>query len=97
MWPFEFKTMNAPQRLHNLGQSLWFDNITRNLLNRGTLQEYIDYLSVIGLTSNPTIFDHAIKNSTVYDTAIRQELVRGRSGEDLFFDLAIEDLNRVGR
>jgi transaldolase len=95
MWPFEFKTMNAPQRLHNLGQSLWLDNITRDLLNQGALQEYIDDLSVTGLTSNPTIFDHAIKNSAAYDSAIRQGLMRGKSGEELFFDLAIEDLVRA--
>jgi len=95
MWTFEFKTMNAPQHLHQLGQSLWLDNITRDLLDQGTLQEYVDDLSVTGLTSNPTIFDHAIKNSTAYDFAIREELAKGRSGEELFFDLALEDLTRA--
>jgi transaldolase len=87
--------MKATQLLHNLGQSLWLDNITRDLLNRGTLQRYIDELSVTGLTSNPTIFDHAIKNSTAYDAAIREELGKGKSGEGLFFDLAIDDLGRA--
>ena len=87
--------MKATQLLHNLGQSLWLDNITRDLLNRGTLQHYVDELSVTGLTSNPTIFDHAIKNSTAYDAAIREELGKGKSGEGLFFDLAIDDLSRA--
>src|SRR5262249_4553603 len=64
--------MKATQKLHNLGQSIWLDNITRDLLTSGTLQGYIDELSVTGLTSNPTIFDHAIKNSTAYDLAIRK-------------------------
>jgi transaldolase len=95
MWTFDFKSMNTAQRLHKLGQSLWLDNITRDLLNKGTLQEYIDDLSVTGLTSNPTIFDHAIRNSTAYDLAIRQELANGKSGEELFFDLAIQDLTRA--
>ena len=67
-------TMKATQMLHDLGQSLWLDNITRDLLNSGTLKRYIDELSVTGLTSNPTIFDHAIKNSTAYDAAIREKL-----------------------
>src|SRR5712672_481495 len=73
--------MKATQLLHNLGQSLWLDNITRDLLNSGTLKRYIEELSVTGLTSNPTIFDHAIKNSTAYDAAIRDGLAEGRSGE----------------
>src|SRR5580698_5364576 len=60
-------TMKATQLLHNVGQSIWLDNITRDLLNNGTLKRYIDELSVTGLTSNPTIFDHAIKNSATYD------------------------------
>src|SRR5438876_4137717 len=84
--------MKATQLLHNLGQSLWLDNITRDLLTSGTLQRYIDELSVTGLTSNPTIFDHAIKNSTAYDAAIRKKLEEGKSGERLFFELALEDL-----
>jgi transaldolase len=87
--------MKATQQLHNLGQSLWLDNITRDLLSQGKLQEYINDLSVTGLTSNPTIFDQAIKNSSSYDVAIRKELARGKSGEELFFDLAIEDLTRA--
>src|SRR5262252_3757709 len=87
--------MKATQLLHDLGQSLWLDNITRDLLDNGTLQHYIDELSVTGLTSNPTIFDQAIKNSTAYDTAIRQKLNEGKSGEALFFELALEDLTRA--
>jgi len=87
--------MKATQLLHNLGQSLWLDNITRDLLNSGTLKRYIDALSVTGLTSNPTIFDHAIKNSSAYDASIRQKLNEGKSGESLFFDLALEDLTRA--
>jgi len=87
--------MKATQLLHNLGQSLWLDNITRDLLNSGTLKRYIEELSVTGLTSNPTIFDHAIKNSTAYDAAIRKKLAEGKSGEDLFFELALEDLTRA--
>jgi transaldolase len=87
--------MKATQLLHNLGQSLWLDNITRDLLNTGTLKRYIDELSVTGLTSNPTIFDHAIKNSSSYDPAIRKKLDEGKSGERLFFELALEDLTRA--
>jgi transaldolase len=87
--------MKATQLLHNLGQSLWLDNITRDLLNTGTLKRYIDELSVTGLTSNPTIFDHAIKNSSSYDPAIRKKLDEGESGEKLFFELALEDLTRA--
>ena len=84
--------MNATGKLHDLGQSIWLDNITRDLLTSGTLKHYIDKLSVTGLTSNPTIFDHAIKNSTTYDDTIRQKVRAGRSGEELFFDLALQDL-----
>ena len=87
--------MKATQLLHNLGQSLWLDNITRDLINTGTLNRYIDELSVTGLTSNPTIFDHAIKNSSSYDAAIRKKLDEGKSGEELFFELALEDLTRA--
>jgi len=87
--------MKATELLHNLGQSIWLDNITRDLLDSGTLKRYIDELSVTGLTSNPTIFDHAIKNSTAYDAAIREKLAKGKSGEKLFFDLALEDLTRA--
>jgi transaldolase len=89
------KIMKATQLLHNLGQSLWLDNITRDLLNGGTLKRYIDELSVTGLTSNPTIFDHAIKNSAAYDVAIRENLAKGKSSESLFFDLALDDLTRA--
>ncbi len=81
--------------LHQMGQSLWLDNITRGLLDSGTLQKYIDELSVTGLTSNPTIFDHAIKNSNFYDTAIQEKVKQGKSGEALFFEIAIEDLARA--
>src|SRR3954452_15277855 len=87
--------MNATQRLHDLGQSLWLDNITRDLLTSGTLKRYIDELSVTGLTSNPTIFDHAIKNSTAYDAPIRGKLRNDKSGEALFFELALEDITRA--
>src|ERR1700758_4610871 len=87
--------MKPTQLLHGLGQSLWLDNITRDLLNSGTLKRYIDELSVTGLTSNPTIFDHAIKNSTSYDAAIREKLEQGKSGEALFFELALEDIVRA--
>jgi transaldolase len=87
--------MKATDTLHHEGQSLWLDNITRDLLNTGTLQRYIDELSVTGLTSNPTIFDHAIKNSSTYDAAIRRKAKEGKSGEDLFFDLALEDVTRA--
>src|SRR5664279_1912847 len=81
--------------LHYLGQSIWLDNITRELLTSGTLRHYIEDLSVTGLTSNPTIFDHAIKNSTAYDATIRDKLSQGKSGEALFFDLALEDLTQA--
>jgi transaldolase len=87
--------MKATQLLHNLGQSIWLDNITRDLLNTGTLKRYIDELSVTGLTSNPTIFDHAIKNSGAYDTAIAAQLKGGKSGEELFFELALDDITRA--
>jgi transaldolase, mycobacterial type len=87
--------MKASKLLHNLGQSLWLDNITRDLLNSGTLKRYIDELSVTGLTSNPTIFDHAIKNSSAYDDAIIDRLAKGKSGEPLFFELALEDIIRA--
>ena len=87
--------MKTTQNLHEIGQSLWLDNITRGLLASGTLQRYIQELSITGLTSNPTIFDHAIKNSHDYDGAISQKLKEGKSGEALFFDLAIEDLRQA--
>lgn len=87
--------MKPTQALHNLGQSIWLDNITRELLNTGTLKRYIDELSVTGLTSNPTIFDHAVESSTAYDGAILQKANQGKAGEALFFELAIEDLSRA--
>jgi transaldolase len=87
--------MKATQALHDLGQSIWLDNITRNLLSSGTLRRYIDELSVTGLTSNPTIFDQAIKNSSDYDESIREKLAQGKSGEALFFELAIDDLTHA--
>jgi len=87
--------MKATQLLHNLGQSIWLDNITRDLLESGTLKRYIQEFSVTGLTSNPTIFDHAIKNSAAYDAAIRQGLGKGKSGEALFFELALQDITRA--
>ena len=87
--------MKATQLLHNLGQSIWLDNITRDLLDTGVLQRYVDELSVTGLTSNPTIFDHAIKGSAAYDGGIRDHLQQGRSGEELFFDLALSDITRA--
>src|SRR6202167_966250 len=87
--------MKATQALHDLGQSIWLDNITRDLLNSGTLKRYIDELSVTGLTSNPTIFDHPIKNSGAYDTAIAAQLKGGKSGEELFFELALDDITRA--
>ncbi len=86
---------NAPSTLHRLGQSLWLDNITRDLLDSGTLKRYIDELSVTGLTSNPTIFNNAISRGNWYDTEIRRQLNGGKSGESLFFNLAIQDLGRA--
>ena len=87
--------MKPTTTLHGLGQSLWLDNITRNLLRTGVLRRYIDELSITGLTSNPTIFDHAIKNSNDYDDAIKSKLAEGKSGEKLFFELALEDLTKA--
>jgi transaldolase len=87
--------MKTTQQLHDLGQSLWLDNITRGLLTTGTLARYISELSVTGLTSNPTIFDHAVRNSDFYDDAIRSKTLAGKSGETLFFELALEDLTQA--
>ena len=87
--------MRATKKLFALGQSLWLDNITRDLLNSGTLRRYIDEFSVTGLTSNPTIFDHAIAKSSAYDDAIREKAADAASVEDLFFELALEDLTRA--
>jgi transaldolase len=87
--------MKATQMLRDLGQSLWLDNITRNFLRSGVLRRYIDELSVTGLTSNPTIFDHAIGNGNDYDDAIKSKLAESKSGEKLFFELALEDLTQA--
>jgi transaldolase len=87
--------MRATKTLHDLGQSIWLDNITRDLLTSGTLQRYIGELSVTGLTSNPTIFDHAIRNSAAYDSAISKKRRGLQSGEELFFELALEDLTHA--
>ena len=87
--------MKATQLLANLGQSLWLDNITRDLLDKGILKRYIDELSVTGLTSNPTIFENAIRNSPSYDGPIREKVAQEKDGEELFFDLALEDITRA--
>ena len=87
--------MKTTRALHDLGQSIWLDNITRNILRTGVLRRYIEDLSVTGLTSNPTIFDHAIKNSKDYDEAIKRKLALGKSEEELFFGLALEDLTEA--
>ncbi|MGQ0699042.1 MAG: transaldolase [Panacagrimonas sp.] len=87
--------MSRTRQLHALGQSLWLDNITRRMLDDGSLRRLIDEFSVTGLTSNPTIFDQAIGNSDAYDAGIREKLGAGRSGEALFMELALEDLRRA--
>ncbi|HET6545692.1 MAG TPA: transaldolase [Rhodanobacteraceae bacterium] len=87
--------MNPTRQLHDLGQSLWLDNITRELLDNGTLARYISEFSVTGLTSNPTIFQHAIKDSDTYDDAIREKTAAGKSGEALFVEMEMEDLVRA--
>ena len=87
--------MKATETLRNLGQSLWLDNITRDLLKSGVLKSYINELSVTGLHSNPTIFDSRLKNSSSYDAAIVKKLRRGKMGEELFFELALEDLTQA--
>jgi transaldolase len=87
--------MTITKKLHDLGQSIWLDNITREILDNGTLRRYIDTLSVTGLTSNPTIFDEAIGNTAAYDVGIRQKAQAGLSGEELFVELALEDLRRA--
>jgi transaldolase len=87
--------MNAAQKLNKLGQSIWLDNITRDLLTSGTLSRYISQLAVTGLTSNPTIFDHAIKNTSAYDASIRRQCKAGKSRESLFFDLALDDITKA--
>jgi transaldolase len=87
--------MKPTQALHDLGQSLWLDNITREMLDNGTLRRYVDQLSVTGLTSNPTIFDEAIGNGSAYDAGIQKKARAGLSGETLFLELALEDLRRA--
>ena len=87
--------MKATQVLSDLGQSLWLDNLTRGMLRTGLLRRYIDELSVTGLTSNPTIFDHAIRNGNDFDDEIKTKLAEGKSGEKLFFELALEDLRQA--
>ena len=87
--------IRATEKLHEMGQSLWLDNITRGLLTSGRLRRYIEEFSVTGLTSNPTIYDHAIKNSRDYDDAIHEKFEEGKSGEELFFELALEDLRQA--
>ena len=82
--------MKATQQLHDAGQSIWLDHITRALVTSGTLARYVKELSVTGLTSNPTIFDHAIAKSPDYDAAIREKTAAGKSGEALMFELALE-------
>ena len=87
--------MKSTQALHNVGQSLWLDNVTRALLNDGTLRRYIDELSLTGLTSNPTIFDHAIRSSADYDEEVKRKSATAKSAEALFFELAVNDLSRA--
>ena len=87
--------MKATQQLHELGQSLWLDNITRDLLDNGTLRRYIDDLSVTGLTSNPTIFEQAISKSSSYDAEVGRLMKTGISDEELFFEVALQDLTRA--
>jgi transaldolase len=87
--------MKATRRLHDAGQSIWLDNITRGLLTSGTLARYVTDLAVTGLTSNPTIFDHAIAKSGDYDAAIREKAAGGKAGEALFFELALDDIRQA--
>jgi len=87
--------MNKTQQLRDLGQSLWLDNITRKMLDDGSLRRTIEEFSITGLTSNPTIFDEAIGNSQAYDEGIREKAGAGKSGEALFMELALEDLRRA--
>lgn len=87
--------MKATQQIYRAGQSLWLDNITRDLLTSGTLKRYIEELSVTGLTSNPTIFHQALKSGTAYDATIRDGLRAGKSGEDLFFEIALADVTQA--
>ena len=88
-------SITATEKLHDVGQSLWLDNITRGLLTSGTLRRYIEEFSITGLTSNPTIFEHAFRDSHDYDDAIRPKLMEGWAGETLFSELAMEDLRQA--
>jgi len=87
--------MTATEQLRQMGQSLWLDNITRGLLTSGTLERYIRELSITGLTSNPSIFDHAIRDTAFYDEAVRGKMQSSPAIEELFFDLALEDLTKA--
>ncbi len=87
--------MKATQQLQEAGQSIWLDNITRAMLDSGTLRRYIDEFSVSGLTSNPTIFDHAVRKGSDYDEPIRSRLRRGLGAEEIFLELALEDVGRA--
>ena len=91
----EMTTMKPTEQLHHMGQSLWLDNITRGLLTSGTLERYIRDLSITGLTSNPSIFDHAIRDTGFYDEAICGKMQPAGVSEDLFFELALEDLTKA--
>src|ERR1700759_4777158 len=87
--------MKATQQLHDIGQSLWLDNITREILDDGTLKRYIDELSVTGLTSNPTIFDKAMSKGEAYNDDMGRLMSSGKTTEDAFFEMAIDDLRRA--
>src|SRR5262249_29384534 len=89
------KAMKPATTLHDMGQSLWLDNITRELLNSGTLQRYVDQFAVTGLTSNPTIFQHAVRDSATYDGDIARHGAGEKAAEEVFFDLALSDLTRA--
>src|SRR4051794_4109467 len=87
--------MNKTQQLRDIGQSLWLDNITREMLDNGALRRYVDEFSITGLTSNPSIFDDAIGKTSAYDEGIHEKAKSGQSGEALFVELALEDLRRA--
>jgi transaldolase len=87
--------VRSTEELYETGQSLWLDNITRGMLDSGQLRTYIEEYSITGLTSNPSIYDHAIKTTSDYDVAIREKVTDGKKGEELFFELALEDLRRA--
>jgi transaldolase len=87
--------MNRTKQLRDIGQSVWLDGITREILDNGTLRRYVNEFAITGLTSNPTIFDGAIGKSDAYDEGIRDKARSGKSGEALFIELALEDLRRA--